>query len=744
MATMYKRRKVASGSVLHARQATDRNTTSNLPTSNNITSLNYGITDGQIIYSVPITMGGDDDGIGGVPLRVQLDTGSADVWLASRSCKSSSCTQSSSGNAVVRYDAAGQGAQDINQDWSIQYVAGSASGSIFTQDLLIGGNIRVIDQAFGSADTVDGEDLRDMNVTGVMGLALPATSVLQEVLAPQSGQAFVQNSETGSVLTGLWSGTQRSPMTPRMFGIGLQRLPSDGGGRSANSTLSLGGVDRAYISSSQDSQVQFSSNLPDSDGIHRHWKLYLSDIVTNGVDGVVHIPASYAGQTDVYPTVVLDTGAPLNYAPSSILNAMYGAFEDERGYRLGPGENGIYYVPCDKPLNITLTVGGTKVPIHPLDASLSEDIGGGSGSGSSVSACIGSFQSLKAGSPVGADIVLGAPFLRSVYSVYSCDSIPANNNGSFFTQAVNGPCLHPAVALYPTNQDKAAALQEFNQVRVNGQSLGSNSAAGIATNDKHDGTLSAGAKIAIGIVAALVGLILAFGLLVWYARRRALTMRRRASEARNLDVGGGAGAIALEEKTRSFEGKRDSSGKAGAAVGGAFDGKRSRSRSRTTSGGGPFSDGVADGGFGDVYGDEDEDDVFAEGADGRRRTAMMSAKEQARLREVAILHGYYDEDLMGEDTVPHPAAAAVQRPFESSNLLGVGASNAGAASQVESTASWDVSSSGYVDARRVRREYLKRHPSLELQKEQQREEEGNPPLPDEEAHHTTSSLGQAL
>lgn len=736
LCTMNKRRRVSassSSSRLTTRQSADSNSTSSLPTSYNVTMLGYGISDGQIVYTMPITMGGDGDSVGnGTPLRVQLDTGSGDVWLASRSCRSDSCTQSSSGNAVVRYDAAGQGARDINQDWSIQYLAGSASGSVFTQDLLIGGNIRIIDQAFGSADQVQGEDLRDMNVTGVLGLAFPASSELQQTLSPDAGQDFVHSYETGSVLTGLWSGSQRSPTTPRMFGVGLQRLPSDGGGRTANSSFSLGGVDRAYLAQQDDNKVKFTPNLADSDGIHRHWKLYLSDITTNGVDGVVHIPASYPGQSDVYPTVVLDTGGPLNYAPSSILNAMYGAFEDARGYRLGPGENGIYYVPCDKPINITLTVGGTQIPIHPLDASLSEDIEGGSGSGSSVSGCIGSFQSLRAGSPAGADIILGAPFLRSAYSIYSCDPIPNGSNGTaLFSQPNTGPCTNPAVALYSTNRDIGASLQEFRDVRVNGQSLGSNSAAGIATHEGKNGGLSAGAKIAIGIVGAIVGLIVAFGVLVWYARRRALKARARRTSA--MDVNGGG--IALEEKHRSLDDKSGGGSGGGvvagaAAAGGAFEGgkqSRSRSRSRTTSGGGPWKRGSSSAGGGaagmDLYHDTDLDDDDDD--DGAAKKAMMSAKEQARLREAAILHGYYDEDLMaGEDALPHPASAAIQSPFGNSGGAG-GGGHRGAAGggggltapgQDESTASWDVSSSGYVDARRVRREYLRRHPSLELQR----------------------------
>ncbi|CAO1633085.1 unnamed protein product [Sympodiomycopsis kandeliae] len=698
-------------SALSPRQSSEGNTSSSLPTSGNITTLGYGFSDGQIVYTAPITMGGDEGGLDGVPLRVQVDTGSGDVWLASRSCDSDSCTSSSSGNSVVRYDAAGQGARDINQEWGIKYLAGSASGSIFTQDLLIGGGIRLVDQAFGSASDVDGEDLRDMNVTGIMGLSFPANSALQEVLSPGNGQNFVHNYETGSVLNGLWSGTQRSPTTPRMFGLGLQRLPSDGGGRTANNSLSLGGIDRAYIPTSQDSRIRFSSSLQDSDGLHRHWKLYLTDVTTNGVDGVVHIPASYAGQSDTYPTVVLNSGAPLNYGPSDILNAMYGAFQNEQGNRLGPGENGIYYVPCNQPLNISLTIGGTQVPIHPLDASLSEEIGGGSGSGSSVSGCIGSFQSLKPGSPAGADIILGSPFLRSTYTIFSCDSIPNGSNATLFQQAVTGPCTNPAIGIYPTTTDAAVALQEFKQVRVNGEPLGSNSVAGIQTKSDSGGGLSTGAKAAIGIVVAIVFCIGAFGLLVWFGRRRALKQRKRATfMGRGFEgdgLGDANGAIALEEKSRSVDAQGGVGNGEHGGAGGFFDRKRSRSRSRTMSGGGRrFSD--------KVQGDLDFDDDDSQ--EGPNHKAMMSAKEQARLREAAILHGYYDEDLMGEDNIPHPAAATVQSPFNETDRLGVPSNYA--PGQEESNASWDVSSSGYVDARRIRREYLKRHPSVELARRQ--------------------------
>ncbi|PWN28657.1 acid protease [Jaminaea rosea] len=639
----------ASSSSAAASAASSSPSGATLPRSPNIIPLNYGFSDGQLVYSAPLTLGSN------TTLNVLVDTGSADLWVADTRCRSDSCQGTSNGNEVQRYDVRASGAVSTGKSWNISYVNGGAEGDVWTQDVQLG-KAQVKGQAFGAATDVDNEQLASMNVSGILGLSLTSNSVI----GAGENNSLPTPSITGDVLAGLWADADTGT---RMFGVGLQRLPSDGGGRTATSSLSLLGVDPAYVSSS--SRIPLTQVVPDANGLAHHWKLYLTDISANNGSATFRIPTSFPGQTTLYPTVVLDTAAPLNYAPAALLNAIYGTYVDpSTGQRLGPSDSGIYYTPCTLPLNLTLSVGGISVPIHPLDASLAQDTP--DTSGAATSGCIGSFQSLDAGSPAGADVVLGAPFLRSAYSVYTCDGVL---QGAPAAAAGDSGCLNPQVGLFPTTTNLTEAFDEFHQVRVEGKSLGSNAQYGINTSNDSGG-LSTGGKIAIGVVVAFLGMMLLFGLLAWYARRR----------ARRSGADGGY--------TREKEG-----GDAGAT-----------------------------------------DETHSDSASHKAAVAALSAKEQARLREAALLHGYFADDIVPEGSEQQQEPRWGTDSTTQSFAAGAGTN----------TAEWDTSSRGYVDARRVRRQYLARHPSLiELQERKRGEEVGEQTMA-EEADRTSTSSQQRL
>lgn len=386
-----------------------------------------------------------------------------------------------------------------------------------------------------------------MQASGVVGLALESNSIIQDVLVGDGGNA--NNSETnpsrtGSVLAGLWQGL---PTSSRFFSLGLQRLPSDGG--NGNSTLTFGDYDRNYVPVGRESAIQFSSAVPDDDGIVRKWKMILNDFFVKVNGTQVQIPLDTFGTA----SAILDTGSPLNLASVDFLNAMYGAVS------VGPAADGSggYYVDCSLPLEFSVSVGGSLVAIHPLDSSLKQD-NSGSGSGGS-SGCIGSFQALNKGSQsstLPAQMILGAPFLRSVYSVYSCDANSVN--------ASNQDCSSPRVGIYPLYNDQTAyqtALNDFNKVRIQGLRLGDDSLVdGSATASSSKGGFGSGAKIAVGVAVGLVGIIGIMAVLLFILKRRRDRMvpddgsdfgGHGASEVdRKDDLAGGVTMAQLSEKER--------------------------------------------------------------------------------------------------------------------------------------------------------------------------------------------------
>ena len=194
------------------------------------------------------------------------------------------------------------------------------------------------------------------------------------------------------------------------------------------------------------------------------------------------------------------------------------------------------YVPCKTPLNMTISANGMAIPLHPLDLTTGQD--------SSSQMCIGTIQAadeLLSGSTHIGDMILGVPFLRSVYTVLAHD-VPLAN-GSFDTQAAKNHQtlqINPRLGLLSLT-DPGVAMDEFHTVRVLGQPLSSagspdsgskpSSSEGVSNRG-----LSVGLKILLGLVGAFALALLLFAARFWWQRRK---WNKSLRKVQQLDASGG-------------------------------------------------------------------------------------------------------------------------------------------------------------------------------------------------------------
>jgi len=177
------------------------------------------------------------------------------------------------------------------------------------------------------------------------------------------------------------------------------------------------------------------------------------------------------------------------------------------------------YVPCKTPLNMTISANGMTIPLHPLDLTTGQD--------RSSQMCIGTIQAadeLLSSARLG-DMILGVPFLRSVYTVLAHD-VPFAN-GSFNTEAAENNQafqISPRLGLMSLT-DPGVALDEFHTVRVLGQPLSSAGSPDIGSKQPSSGGasnhgLSVGLKVLLGLVGAFVLALLLFAVRFWWQRRK--------------------------------------------------------------------------------------------------------------------------------------------------------------------------------------------------------------------------------
>lgn len=352
---------------------------------------------------------------GQISFRAALDTGSADFWLTSTECTNSTCM------SVPRYPLtyASPTFVSINNNqttFTVDYADGTGASGFVARETVKVANVTVANQAFG---VVTDSNITLVNeVSGILGLGF---SRLSEISA-----SAVNATPFFSTLA------QQGILDYPIFGLSLTR--------NATGTFALGAVDVSVVQNI--SQVVWNDVVPFSPfgtqtntSGYLYWAIRISGFAVNDTQ---YIPQpTYPGPSDNSSIALLDIGTPGLYGPYQDVTRLYSSFPSSRLV----DESGQWAIPCDSSATMSFSFGdGTMFVLEPTDYIIGPAEG-------NPDLCL-SWPKAALPSADGIDWLLGTPFLRTVYSIWSY--------GIDYQEP-------PMIGLYPCN-NASAPVQPFSVV----------------------------------------------------------------------------------------------------------------------------------------------------------------------------------------------------------------------------------------------------------------------------------------
>ncbi|KAG9017113.1 hypothetical protein FRB90_001717 [Tulasnella sp. 427] len=298
--------------------------------------------------------------------NVILDTGSADLWVASSKCITG-C------GSVPTFDSSESSSfKNLSTAFTIKYGSGGAAGSLGSDTVQMAG-FGVAGQTLGAVTQVT-QKLLQSPVSGLMGLAF-------STLSTSRSMPFWQTLAS----TNAW--------TEPLMAFHLTRFT----GVSGASKLEVGGsFDMGFTNSSLYTGDISYVDIPN--GSESFWQIPLTQITVQGTN-------LNAASTIL---AVIDTGTTLIGGPSSSIAAIYSNIPGAQ--QAGADYEGYWEYPCDTAIDISLKFGdGPSWPISQSDFQLAR-IGNG--------ACLGALFELDLTGSSSPDWIIGDTFLKNVYSVF--------------------------------------------------------------------------------------------------------------------------------------------------------------------------------------------------------------------------------------------------------------------------------------------------------------------------------------
>ncbi|GAA5881461.1 hypothetical protein JCM3774_005090 [Rhodotorula dairenensis] len=361
--------------------------------------LNY---DADLSYYAPIGIG--------VPAQYMnciLDTGSADLWIASNYCTSSTGCSST----VPLFNSSLSRTQvDMNTSFSVRYGSGQAQGEMM-QDFVAFAGYNVSSQAFALVESVS-QDLLGGEISGLMGLGW-------QPLAASQAVPWWQNLYQGGALP--FAG----------FAVSLSRFINV---PNASAIEPGGSLTFGYLNSSlYSSEINY---VPLPSGQESYWLVRMDQVAVNGTN----VTAWATGNGEM---VAIDTGTTLIGGPKDVISNIYAQVP---GARAATGAyTGYYSYPCSANVSVGLTFGGVTYNMSTADFNLGPF---GIDARTNVSTCLGAFFDLAFSGGSRISWVIGAAFLKNVYTVYRADP-PAVGFATLSNSS------HP-MPFYPSNSSDPA------------------------------------------------------------------------------------------------------------------------------------------------------------------------------------------------------------------------------------------------------------------------------------------------
>ncbi|KAF8635935.1 hypothetical protein AX15_000106 [Amanita polypyramis BW_CC] len=358
--------------------------------------------------------------IGGVQVRVLLDTGSSDLW--------------------VNFPSQPPSTTDLGKSITLDYAIGRASGNVHATQVGFG-NYTLDNQAFllVTDTTTFTSNIHAQGYDGLFGLGNNDGSVIHKKLDNSVGDTFLnrifsQDKQSTNYITFLLdrkfdpADTLKGQLTISELIPGLEQIASV-------PKLDVDKVNR-LLKGDQHWQALTDKNIgiigPDGQPIQ------IKSIVPNAPSGEL--------------VAVFDSGFTFSQVPRSVSDAIYGRVQGAQ-YDV---QNQYWTVPCGQYLNISFNFGGVNYPVHPLDT-VDDSFHITNSNGDPV--CIGAFQPITtAFSILGHyDMILGMNFLRNVYTLFDYGDWASSNSNSRGT---------PYIQLMSTTNVQQVQ-QDFIQVRLN-------------------------------------------------------------------------------------------------------------------------------------------------------------------------------------------------------------------------------------------------------------------------------------
>lgn len=469
--------------------------------------------------------------LNGRTIHAMIDSGSSDLWVSG---PISNSVEINNGEEVA-----------------IKYAVGEASGPIKVAVMEFAG-YTIQNQAYIDVNTTVGPE-----GTGLLGIGPSSGSVVKSVVPPPTGNTVLGNifsaSESDSVARFMTILLGRTPDHTRSYYPGEMTI-----GELLPGYEAIVDQPKLGITEIQDSKRKMGQHvqvLLDKDGF-------------TAPDGVAISTSSLLSSSSEPDrlTVIFDTGFTLPQVPPHVAEEIYSSLPGAQLTKLR-GIGYVWAVSCQQEVNVSLSLGGQVIRMHPLDVTIDptkfnfglEMEKNGIKDANGNKACVGTLQpfSFKKGNDPTYDAILGMSFLRNTYMLVNYGDLVNENGTSSISE--NATTTEPYIQLLPLTTDAARAHTEFVNVRLGGIDTtvpivqGSfhhregpkpvGSGRGVVHDAKVSGIIAG--CIGAGAVATFVGIL---GLMMWKRKGKraqipAPERTRTIESSTNNDMGTVADAV---------------------------------------------------------------------------------------------------------------------------------------------------------------------------------------------------------